>query len=154
MAMARFSTRARHSSIGSIRVGRGNFGIEGLPLPESWMLDGLCGQVDPELWYPDKGASTRGAKRVCKACPVADRCLRYALDHDEPFGIWGGKTRQERLAMLPIESEELRYRVATVQYLTAQGWPVKAIAAELGISYVLVCRDRKRPPVEFPVEAA
>lgn len=140
-------TRGRYTSIRSIRVGRGNLGIGDLPEPEPWMYEGLCGQVDPDLWHPEKSGSAREAKRICAACPVADLCLRYALDHGESWGVWGGKSPQEREALAPVESEEARYRVATVQYLSACGWSVKAIAAELGISYATALADRKRPPI-------
>jgi WhiB family redox-sensing transcriptional regulator len=36
------------------------------------------------------------AKAICKGCTVSDECLKYALDIDEPHGIWGGKTELER----------------------------------------------------------
>lgn len=58
--------------------------------------DGLCRQVDSEAFFPEKGGSTRDAKKVCRECPVKDECLRYAIDHDERFGIWGGKSERER----------------------------------------------------------
>ena len=34
-----------------------------------WMGAALCAETDPELFFPDKGHA-RGAKRVCRACPV------------------------------------------------------------------------------------
>jgi WhiB family redox-sensing transcriptional regulator len=58
--------------------------------------DGLCLQVDNEIFFPEKGGSTREAKRVCAHCDVREECLKYALDHDERFGIWGGKSERER----------------------------------------------------------
>lgn len=45
---------------------------------------------------PEKGGSTREAKRICQACAVRDECLEYALEHDERFGIWGGLSDRER----------------------------------------------------------
>jgi WhiB family redox-sensing transcriptional regulator len=57
---------------------------------------GLCEQVDPDLWYPDKGGSVTAAKLVCQGCPVRTACLEWALAHDERFGIWGGLSEQER----------------------------------------------------------
>lgn len=30
------------------------------------------------------------AVALCKVCPVADKCLQYAQDNNEQFGIWGG----------------------------------------------------------------
>ena len=63
---------------------------------ESWRLDGLCAETDPEAFFPEKGGSTREAKRVCAGCPVRLQCLEYALDNDERFGIWGGLSERER----------------------------------------------------------
>lgn len=36
------------------------------------------------------------AKAICAECQVRDECLRFALDADERFGIWGGLTVAER----------------------------------------------------------
>jgi WhiB family redox-sensing transcriptional regulator len=56
----------------------------------------LCAQTDPEAFFPEKGGSTREAKRVCLSCDVRSECLEYALAHDERFGIWGGLSERER----------------------------------------------------------
>jgi WhiB family transcriptional regulator, redox-sensing transcriptional regulator len=71
-----------------------------LPAPEPWMYDGLCAQVDPDLWYPDKGGSTGDAKRICAGCPVKFECLEYALDHAERHGVWGGLSERQRRKLL------------------------------------------------------
>jgi WhiB family transcriptional regulator, redox-sensing transcriptional regulator len=62
----------------------------------SWQERALCAQTDPEAFFPEKGGSTREAKRVCLECEVRDECLSYALAHDERFGIWGGLSERER----------------------------------------------------------
>ena len=67
---------------------------EALPLP--WQVEALCAQTDPEAFFPEKGGSTREAKRVCGRCDVRGECLSYALAHDERFGIWGGLSERER----------------------------------------------------------
>ena len=53
----------------------------------------MCAQTDPEAFFPEKGGSTREAKKVCLSCDVRAECLEYALGHDERFGIWGGLQR-------------------------------------------------------------
>jgi WhiB family redox-sensing transcriptional regulator len=62
----------------------------------SWQERALCAQTDPEAFFPEKGGSTREAKRVCLSCDVRGECLEYALMHDERFGIWGGLSERER----------------------------------------------------------
>ena len=62
----------------------------------SWQERALCAQTDPEAFFPEKGGSTREAKRVCLSCDVRSQCLEYALAHDERFGIWGGLSERER----------------------------------------------------------
>jgi WhiB family redox-sensing transcriptional regulator len=61
-----------------------------------WQERALCAQTDPEAFFPEKGGSTREAKRVCLTCDVRGDCLDYALEHDERFGIWGGLSERER----------------------------------------------------------
>jgi WhiB family redox-sensing transcriptional regulator len=63
---------------------------------DSWVVEALCRQTDPEAFYPDKGEPTAPAKRVCAHCPVTAECLEYALFHDERFGVWGGLSARER----------------------------------------------------------
>ena len=62
----------------------------------SWQERALCAQTDPEAFFPEKGGSTREAKKVCLTCDVRGDCLQYALTHDERFGIWGGLSERER----------------------------------------------------------
>ena len=70
--------------------------IFGLPDESSWHERALCSQTDPEAFFPEKGGSTREAKRVCSRCDVRGDCLTFALSHDERFGIWGGLSERER----------------------------------------------------------
>jgi WhiB family redox-sensing transcriptional regulator len=67
---------------------------EGNPL--AWQSDALCAQTDPEAFFPEKGGSTREAKKICSQCSVSSECLEYALLNDERFGIWGGLSERER----------------------------------------------------------
>jgi len=61
-----------------------------------WQADALCAQTDPEAFFPEKGGSTRDAKKICTTCEVKGECLQYALHNDERFGIWGGLSERER----------------------------------------------------------
>ena len=81
-----------------------NLGVPGVRRPAepvadatlAWQADALCAQTDPEAFFPEKGGSTRDAKRICTTCDVRGECLEYALKNDERFGIWGGLSERER----------------------------------------------------------
>jgi WhiB family transcriptional regulator, redox-sensing transcriptional regulator len=62
----------------------------------AWQSDALCARTDPEAFFPEKGGSTRDAKKICTSCEVRSQCLEYALQNDERFGIWGGLSERER----------------------------------------------------------
>jgi WhiB family redox-sensing transcriptional regulator len=62
----------------------------------SWQDNANCLGVDPDLFFPERGASTREAKEVCRGCVVREDCLEYALANGEKFGIWGGMSERER----------------------------------------------------------
>ena len=110
---ARFDNRML-GSVGDTRhtiTGQTPIGATGRPqlslVPESievapattddqWQERALWALTDPEAFFPEKGGSTREAKRICMGCEVRDACLEYALAHDERFGIWGGLSERER----------------------------------------------------------
>ena len=62
----------------------------------SWQDYANCLGVDPDLFFHERGASTREAKEVCRGCVVREDCLEYALQNGEKFGIWGGMSERER----------------------------------------------------------
>lgn len=61
-----------------------------------WQADAACRGVDPDLFFPERGESTREAKEICGICPVRRACLEHALAHGERHGIWGGTSERER----------------------------------------------------------
>ena len=65
-----------------------------------WQERALCAQTDPESFFPEKGGSTREAKKVCLACEVRSECLEYALAHRIEHGVWGGASERERRRIL------------------------------------------------------
>jgi WhiB family transcriptional regulator, redox-sensing transcriptional regulator len=66
-----------------------------------WRGYAACRDADPELFFPlgTSGASSLAqidaAKQLCRACPVREPCLRWALDSGDA-GVWGGTTDDER----------------------------------------------------------
>ena len=79
--------------------GPGIAGLLGIGLEadaQSWQEQALCAETDPEAFFPEKGGSTREAKKICTGCEVKAQCLEFALANDERFGIWGGLSERER----------------------------------------------------------
>lgn len=70
-------------------------------------VGGACKGEPTELWFPKNWVGMKmkelaeyreninKAISICNTCPIIDKCLEYSLAN-EPFGIWGGKTEQER----------------------------------------------------------
>jgi WhiB family redox-sensing transcriptional regulator len=93
----RFGTSAGQGS--SLGMGQGIAGLLGIGAEtdaQSWQEQALCAETDPEAFFPEKGGSTREAKKICTGCEVKAQCLEYALANDERFGIWGGLSERER----------------------------------------------------------
>lgn len=66
---------------------------------KNWMSEAACVGMDPAIFFIDTRRTknreeTRAALDACESCPVSDQCLEENID--ETFGIWGGKTAEER----------------------------------------------------------
>lgn len=68
----------------------------------SWRERSACVDKDPELFFPigstgptyDKQVAI--ALAVCASCDVQSICLEWALEKREDFGVWGGRTAEDR----------------------------------------------------------
>jgi WhiB family redox-sensing transcriptional regulator len=67
----------------------------------------LCREVDPEIFFPSKGGSTKAAKRICNQCVHKADCLERALARGERYGIYGGKSEQERRRILKFRRMQI-----------------------------------------------
>ena len=95
----RFGLGSDRGVAGPLGGGQGIAGMLGIGLEadaQSWQERALCAETDPEAFFPEKGGSTREAKKICTGCEVKAECLEYALSNDERFGIWGGLSERER----------------------------------------------------------
>ena len=125
--------------------------------PPEWMAGGLCAEVDPELWFPEKGGSTREAKQLCARCPVHPECLAYAIAHRERHGVWGGTTERERRRMRRAPGTPAPDRRTGVIRQLATTLTDPEIAVRLGCSARTVLRIRGAagiPPARNRVGAA
>ena len=66
-------------------------------------------------WQWQEQAACRNmpsAKAVCASCPVIQACRKQALELHEPYGIWGGLSEDDRLALINGKTSE-RYSTAS-----------------------------------------
>lgn len=81
----------------------------------SWQAQANCVGVDPDIFFPERGASTKEAKAICAACSVREDCLEYALANGEKFGIWGGTSERERRRLRRARAAQRRARESTMR---------------------------------------
>ena len=72
-----------------------------------WQLEAACRGTDSEVFFHperERGEARErrevAAKAICAACPVRQQCLEHSLAVREPYGVWGGLTEHERVALL------------------------------------------------------
>lgn len=65
---------------------------------ESWRTQAACADLGSDAFFlaGDDLAGMRKAQKVCAGCPVKDDCLAFAIDTNQPLGVWGGTTPNER----------------------------------------------------------
>jgi WhiB family redox-sensing transcriptional regulator len=66
-----------------------------VPHPGEWIFEANCATADPEVFFPEKGLSSRAAIAVCQNCEVVEPCLDYALRY-KTGGVWGGMSESQR----------------------------------------------------------
>lgn len=69
-----------------------------VPMGE-WVKQAACRDMNPEVFFPERGSQADLAKAVCARCPVSDHCLDHALRANERRGIWGGTGERDRRHM-------------------------------------------------------
>lgn len=70
----------------------------------SWREAGACADLDTNLFFPigltgSAIEQTNLAKSICRDCPVQTHCLEFALRTHQDYGVWGGRTEDERRAI-------------------------------------------------------
>lgn len=93
-----------------------------------WRASAPC-KADPDAMYPGSfGADIDYAKSFCRSCPSVERCLQWALETGEEWGVWGGlsegerrKLRRRKAAKLPVDEAEDTPRPATL----AEAWKAR-----------------------------
>jgi hypothetical protein len=68
------------------------------------------------------------AKSFCRRCPAVESCLQWALETGEQYGVWGGLSEKERLALKqrPVRPISIDAFTGTPR-TPRQGQPLQAI---------------------------
>lgn len=62
----------------------------------AWLATAPC-KAEPDAMFPGSYApDVEYAKGFCRRCPAVERCLQWALDTGEEYGVWGGLSEAER----------------------------------------------------------
>ena len=117
----------------------------------SWQENALCTQIDPELFFPEKGQSPRDARKICASCEVREQCLQWAMATNQRHGVWGGLTSHERSMLARTGNKTRRLRTAkkamredTIVQLHKASVPVPEIAQRFEITERSVHRIVKK----------
>ena len=82
-----------------------------LPVPiienYEWQYEGECNNHDPEIFFlpygarmSDKRKRIQEAKKICGTCVVVEKCLTFAIETEQEFGVWGGLSEEERRVII------------------------------------------------------
>lgn len=64
--------------------------------PQPWRQHAACKGMNPDLFFPSRGESSREAKATCRSCTVRTECLEHAIAADIRNGVWGGESERAR----------------------------------------------------------
>ena len=100
--------------------------VRSLPAPVTsiweWQMQGACRDLDSSMFFhperergPSRAQRERRAQQICAGCPVREQCRAHALSVHEPYGVWGGLTESERVAIhrstiRPVEARDGEHR--------------------------------------------
>lgn len=85
------------------------------PTPD-WRRSAACVERDLNTFFPigNVGVAAKQqileAKRICADCPVQPACLEWALEVGPEFGIFGGRTEDERRVLRRRNGTSTRWR--------------------------------------------
>ena len=91
--------------------------ISRLPRPVlsawEWQEQGACRELPTEMFFhpdgergPRRANREKNAKAVCATCPVIEACRQHALSVQEPYGIWGGLSEDDRQLIIERQARE------------------------------------------------
>lgn len=76
--------------------------------PEFWREGAACAAHSDVDFFTDHAREVARAKAVCAGCPVEEDCLIFAVETNQPDGVWGGYTAKERVKIRRRWLEDFR----------------------------------------------
>jgi hypothetical protein len=79
-----------------------------------WQENAECGKFENrskrELFFSENPIEKAEAKQMCFMCPVRTECVKWALESNTIWGIWGGKDEQEIRRTLSVNADGAEIR--------------------------------------------
>ncbi len=72
-----------------------------------WLKFKACSNVDANLFFREDRASTEQVQQHCANCLVTMHCLRYALENQVDYGVWGGLSQSTLRRMRRLKTAEI-----------------------------------------------
>ena len=69
------------------------------PVDTRWMDQAACRGITDIDWF-DTDCGLQAAATICYSCPVASRCLDYAVEIEVEDGVWAGLWGEALKAMI------------------------------------------------------
>ena len=107
----------------------------------SWQKGAICAEKQNEkirdFFFSTEPTEKYQAKNLCFLCPVRKECLKWALEHRQIWGIWGGKDEVEirrTLSVSYLGEETRRRRFPNCPYCTARPGKLETSVVQLDSS--------------------
>jgi len=93
--------------------------------------------AEPDLWFSTRDDDQREAKQACKTCPALEACMRLVADLQPEFGVWAGRTADERSRGRYAGTGRPRpvtpHHVSAAEQMCARGFTRPEAARQLGV---------------------
>lgn len=80
-----------------------------------WQRHAACRGMNQEMFFhpdgerdPSRSRRIAAAQEVCASCPVQAPCREWARQVQEPYGVWGGESEDERRHAIAVRRREER----------------------------------------------
>lgn len=103
----------------------------------SWQKEAICALPENEkirdFFFSTEPTEKYQAKNLCFLCPARQGCLKWALEHRQIWGIWGGKDEGEIRRALSVSGagqETRRRRFPQCPYCNARPSKLESLVVD------------------------